>query len=226
MEYRGEILHLFRLFIQRIRSSTHSAKKGLTSNGIEEVLARRLESTIDKAQVFLEWLISFCRQCIQPGRTYYTACMSLKVILCLCEEDIFSDLNPEIKTTGVSGVHIELFSPGTVRLLINRLADGYDEVARMAFQLLEMVKDTNVISWMELYENGKKLCLNGRVDRSEGGAKVLLLCHRFSEVNGISGIWEEVWNSLELDVQSGELRSVATERALHGRLVALRYYHY
>jgi hypothetical protein len=105
------------------------------------------------------------------------------------------------------------------------LADPYDEVARLAYGLIERVRTPEMLPWKTLFETGKILCLSGRADKSEGGAKVLCLCQRFCEVNGYTNVWEEIWESIVVDVKTGDLRSVAMERPLHGRLVALRYHH-
>ena len=150
--------------------------------------------------------------------------MAMKVLLLLCEEDFFTDVKVEVKSAVVSGVHVTLFSKGMVRLLIDRLADAYDEVARMAYKLLEMIHSPEMIPWDTLYAKGKELCLSGRVDKSEGGAKVLVLCDQFKEVNGLAKIWDEVWESILNDITGGNLRTVAIEKPVHGRLVALRYF--
>ena len=223
-EFRGEILRSIRGLILRIRASTHSASKELErrisrlGNGTAE-----LTEIIENASQFIKWLVSFCGDCITPGRSYYTASMGLRTLHVISEEGFFIDLDVEVKSGVLSGVHVELFSEGMLRLLLDRLADAYDEVARMACWLVERIKEPEMIPWKNLYFMGRKLCLSGRADKSEGGARVLRLCQQFGAINGYTNIWEEVWESLVEDIKSGDVRNVAIEKPLHGRLVALRH---
>jgi hypothetical protein len=149
--------------------------------------------------------------------------MALKTMHMMCEEGFFTDLQVEVKSGVLSGVKVELCSPATIRCFLDRLADPYDEVARLVFGLIERVRKPEKLPWEKLLEIGKVLCLSGRADKSEGGARILCLCQKFVGVNGFGNIWEDVWESLTSDVKNGDLRSVAVERPLHGRLVALRY---
>ena len=223
-EFRIEILRSIRALILRLRASTHSTFKELEKRtsklGNVEV---ELTSILTEAKVFVKWLVGFCRECICPGRSYYTCSMALKTLHVLCEERFFTDLDMEFKSGVLSGVHVELFSPSMLRLLLDRLADGYDEVAELARWLIERIDDPTRIPWKSLYETGRDLCLSRRADKAEGGAKVLCLSQHFSKVNGYTNIWEDVWGSLVGDVQTGDLQSVAEETPLHGRLVALRF---
>ena len=223
-EFRGEILRSIRGLILRIRASTHSASKELERR-ISKLgnATAELTEIIDTASQFTKWLVSFCEECITPGRSYYTTSMGLRTLHVISEEGFFSDLDVEVKSGVLSGVHVELFSKGMLMLLLDRLADAYDEVARMACWLVERIKNPEIIPWKDLYFIGRKLCLSGRADKSEGGARVLCLCQRFEGINGYTNIWEEVWESLVDDIKSGDVQNVATERPLHGRLVALRY---
>jgi hypothetical protein len=51
----------------------------------------------------------------------------------------------------------------------------------------------------------------------------LSLCQRFQKISGYTAIWDELWESIIEDVKGGNLRNVAVEKPLHGRLIALRY---
>lgn len=176
-----------------------------------------------EAEDFVKWLVGFCGECICPGRSYSTCSMALKTLHVLCEEGFFTDLEVEVKSGVLCGVHVELFSPSMLRLLLDRLADGYDEVAKLSCWLIERIKDPETIPWKTLYDTGRELCLSRRADKAEGGARALCLCQHFGNVNGYTNVWEDVWESLVEDVNSGDLQLVAEEKPLHGRLVALRY---
>jgi hypothetical protein len=184
-EFRGEILRSIRGLILRIRASTHSASKELErrTSRLGNATAE-LTEIIENASQFIKWLVSFCGECITPGRSYYTTSMGLRTLHVISEEGFFIDLDVEVKSGVLSGVHMELFSKGMLRLLLDRLADAYDEVARMACWLVERIKEPEIIPWKNLYFMGRKLCLSGRADKSEGGARVLHLCQRFSAING------------------------------------------
>jgi hypothetical protein len=224
-EFRNDVLKSIRGLILRIRASTQSASKELEKRTSRLAnMAAELTEVLGTATRFMRWLVTFCRDCITPGRSYYTASMGLKTFHVLAEEGFCPDLDVEVKSGVLSGVHIDLFSKGMLRLLLDRLADPYDEVARLAYLLIVRIRDYEMVPWKALYSRGMELCLSGRADKSEGVAKVLCLCQQFGQDNGYVNIWEELWESLVADVKAGDLRSVAVERPLHGRLVALRYF--
>ena len=222
-EFRIEILRSIRGLILRIRASTHSSSKELDRN-ISKLgnTAEELTEIIENALQFIQWLVKFCGECVTPGRSYYTTSMGLKTLHIVSEEGFFTDLIVDVKSGVLSGVHVELFSKSMLRLVLDRLADPHDDVARLACWLVERIKEPEMIPWKTLYSTGNSLCLSGRADKSEGGAKILCLCQQFGEINGYTNIWEEVWESLVEDVKIGDIQSV--ERPLHGRLVALRYF--
>jgi len=223
-EFRVEVLRSIRNLLLRIRASTHSAAKELERR-ISKLgdITQKLKELLSSASSFVEWLVCFCGECITPGRTYPMASTALKTLHLLCEEGFVMDVDIEVKSGVLSGVHVKLFSEVRLRLLLDRLADPYDEVARLAGWLVERVKQPERIAWGKLFERGTELCLSGRADKSEGGARILRLVDQFSRINGIKNIWEHIWQSLVEDMKSGELRHVAAERSLHGRLVCLRY---
>jgi hypothetical protein len=223
-EFRVEILRSLRNLILRVRASTHASSREL-ERGRSKLgnAAAELDEIISVATRFVDGLLGFLRACIHPGRTFYTSSMALKTMHMMCEEGFFTDLQVEVKSGVLSGVKVELCSPATIRCFLDRLADPYDEVARLVFGLIERVRKPEELPWGKLLEIGKVLCLSGRADKSEGGARILCLCQKFVGVNGFGNIWEDVWESLTSDVKNGDLRSVAVERPLHGRLVALRY---
>lgn len=211
-EFRIEILRSIRGLILRIRASTHSTSKELDRN-ISKLgnQTAELRDILATSTNFINWLVQFCGESISPGKSFYTTSMALKTLVILAEEGFFTDLDVEVKSGVLSGVHVELFIGSMVRLMLDRLADAYDEVGRLAFWFIERIKQPDKIPWDELYETGKKLCLSGRADKSEGGAKILCLCQQFG-----MNIWEDVWESLIEDVKTGY-------KPLYGRLVALRY---
>ena len=223
-EFRIEILRSIRSLILRIRASTHSTSKELEKRTSKlGNIEAELTLILTEAGDFVKWLVGFCGECICPGRSYYSCSMALKTLHVLCEEGFFTDLEVEVKSGVLSGVHVELFSSSMLRLLLDRLADGYDEVAKLACWLIERIKDPAMIPWKTLYDTGRELCLSRRADKAEGGARALCLCQHFGKVNGYTNVWEDVWDSLVEDVKTGNLQLVAQEKPLHGRLVALRY---
>jgi hypothetical protein len=224
-EFRVEVLRSIRNLLLRLRASTHSAAKELERR-ISKLgnITEKLTELLDTASAFVDWLVRFCGECITPGRTFSMASMGLKTLHVLCEEGFLMDVNVEVKSGVLSGVHVELFSKVRLRLLLDRLVDPYDEVARLAAWLVQRVKHPERIPWGELFARGTKLCLSGRADKSEGGARVLRLVDQFSWINGIADVWEQVWDTLVEDIKSGDLTRVSGERPLHGRLVCLRYY--
>jgi hypothetical protein len=223
-EFRIEVLRVIRGLILRLRASTHSTSKELErrTSKLGNATAE-LTDLLQTATNFVHWLVIYCRDCLTPGRSYRTASMALKTLHIMSEEGFFTDLDVEVKSGVLSGVHVTLFTPPTLRLFLDRLADPYDEVARLACQLVERMKDPGMIPWGMLYSKGRELCLSGRADQSEGGAKVLSLCQQFDKANGYTKIWEEVWETVARDLKGGNLRDIAAEKPLHGRLVALRY---
>ena len=224
-EFRIEILRSVRSLVLRLRASTHSTLKELEKRTSKlGNLEAELTLILSEAEDFVKWLVGFCGECICPGRSYYTCSMALKTLHILCEEGFFPDLAVEVKSGVLSGVHVELFSPSMLRLLLDRLADGYDEVANLACWLVERIKDPEMIPWKTLYAKGMEFCLSGRADKAEGGARLLSLCQQFGKVSGYTNVWEDVWESLVADVNTGNLQLVAEERPLHGRLVSLRYF--
>ena len=223
-EFRIEILRSIRSLILRLRASTHSTLKELEKRTSKlGNIEAELTLILDEAEEFVKWLVGFCGECICPGRTYYTCSMALKTLHLLSEEEFFTDLEVEVKSGVLSGVHVKLFSSSMLRLLLDRLADGYDEVATLACWLIERIKDPDMVPWKTLYDKGMELCLSGRADKAEGGSRALCLCQHFGKVNGYSDVWENVWGSLVTDVNTGDLQLVAEKRPLHGRLVSLRY---
>lgn len=149
--------------------------------------------------------------------------MGLKILQIMAEEGFFTDLEIEVKSGVLSGVHVELFAKGTLVVFLNRLADPYDEVARLVYWFIERIKEPATITWEMLYKMGRELCLSRRADNAEGGAKVLSLCYKFSAINGRNSIWEEIWNSIVEDVKTEDLKRITIEKPLHGRLILLRY---
>lgn len=223
-EFRIEVLRVIRGLIQRLQASTRSLCKELERRTSK--LGNATAELTDLLQIatnFAHWLVRYCRESLTPGRSYYTASMSLKTLHCMCEEGFFSDIEVEGKSGVLSGVRLILFSPSMLRLLLDRLADAYDEVAKLACRLIERMKHPEMIPWDELCNKGLELSLSGRADNSEGGAKVLFLCKQFDKVNGYTNIWEDIWESVLRDLKCGSLRDVAVEKPVHGRLVALRY---
>lgn len=223
-EFRIEILRSTRVLLMRLRASTHSTVKELEKRASKlGNIAQELNEILTSAGLFIGWLVHFCKECITPGRSYYTASMGLRTLYLIGEEGLFTDLKVEVKSGVSSGVRVELFSHSMLRLLVDRLADPYDEVSRLAYGLLERIKDPEMMPLNYLFSKGRELCSSGRADKSEGGAKVLCLCQQFGEANGYKNVWEELWGSLVYDIETGNLRSVAEESPLHGRLIALRY---
>jgi hypothetical protein len=222
-EYRIDVLRSLRTLILRLRASTHAALKELDRQMSKlGNAATELSTILETSSKFVDWLAAFCRFCLTPGRSYYTTSMGLKTLHIMIEEGFFTDINVDVKTDLLSGIRLELFSKGTLLVLLDRLADPYDEVARLAFWILERVKDPALIPWSSLYTTGRKLCLSRRADKAEGGAKALHLSHLFAGVNGYIHIWEEIWESIIEDVRSGDLRRVTIQKPLHGRLILLR----
>jgi len=223
-ELRIDVLRSMRCLILRLRASTHAALKELERQTSKlGNAAAELSEIIQIASAFVRWLVAFCRFCTTPGRSYYTTSMGLKTLQILAEEGFFTDLIVDVKSGVLSGVHVELFSRGTLFVFLNRLADPYDEVARLVYWFIERVKEPATVPWEMLYQMGSKLCLSRRADNAEGGAKVLSLCDKFSGINGRTQIWEDVWNSIVEDIDFGELKRVTIEKPLHGRLILLRY---
>ena len=224
-EYRIEVLRSIRTLVLRLRASTHAALKELERQTSKlGNAAPELSTILETSSKFVDWFVAFCRFCLTPGRSYYTTSMGLKTLHIMIEEGFFTDVNVDVKSGILSGIHLELFSKGTLLLLLDRLADPYDEVARLAFWILERVKEPALIPWSSLYNSGRKLCLSRRADKAEGGAKALHLCYIFGRVNGYTQIWEEIWESIIEDVKCGDLRRVNIQKPLHGRLILLRYF--
>jgi hypothetical protein len=223
-EFRVETLRSIRNLLLRLRASTHSAAKDLERR-ISQLgdITQELRQQLARASRFVHWLVEFCGECVFPGRTFPMASMGLKTLHLLCEEGFLTDVDVEVKSGVLSGVHVKLFSEVRLRALLDRLVDPYDEVARLAGWLVERVMQPERIPWGELFERGRTLCLSGRADKSEGGARILRLVDQFSRVNGIEGVWEQVRKSLVNDIKGGDLNLVAGERPFHGRLVCLRY---
>jgi hypothetical protein len=223
-ELRIEVLRSMRNLILRIRASTHATLKELErrTSKLGNATAE-LSEILRTASQFVDWLVVFCRFCATPGRSYYTTSMGLKTLQIMAEEGLFTDMDVEVKSGVLSGVHVELFSKGTLLVFLDRLADPYDEVARLVYWFIERIKEPTVVPWDSLYRTGRQLCLSRRADKAEGGAKVLSLCQKFEAVHGRTKIWEEVWNSIIEDVEFGELRRITIEKPLHGRLILLRY---
>jgi len=223
-EFRVEVLRSIRNLLLRIRASTHSAAKDLERRTSKPGdITEKLKTLLSSASSFVDWLVRFCGECITPGRTYPMASTALKTLHLLCEEGFLMDVDVVAKPGVLSGVHAKLFSEVRLRLLLDRLVDPYDDVARLAGWLVERIKQPERIAWGKLFGRGTELCLSGRADKSEGGARVLRLVDQYSRINGITNVWENVWQSLVEDMKSGDLRRVAGERSLHGRLVCLRY---
>ena len=222
-EFRVEVLRSIRNLLLRIRASTHSASKELERRISKLGEIENLKELLSSAASFVGWLVRFCGECITPGRTYPMASTGLKTLHLLCEEGFLMDVDVVGKSGVLSGVQVKLFSEVRLRLLLDRLVDPYDDVARLAGWLVERIKQPERIAWGKLFGRGTELCLSGRADKSEGGARVLRLVDQFSRINGITNVWEQVWQSLVEDTKSGDLRPVAVERSLHGRLVCLRY---
>jgi hypothetical protein len=223
-ELRIEVLRSMRGLILRLRASTHAALKELErrTSKLGNATAE-LSEIIQIASAFIDWLVAFCRFCNTPGRSYYTTSMGLKTLQIMAEEGFFTDMSVDVKSGVLSGVHVELFSGGTLIVFLNRLADPYDEVARLVYWFIERIKEPETIPWEMLYKMGSQLCLSRRADNAEGGAKILSLCDKFATINGHTQIWEEVWKSIVEDVEVGELKKVTIEKPLHGRLILLRY---
>lgn len=223
-EFRVETLRSMRNLLLRLRASTHAAAKDLDRR-ISKLgdITQELTRQLARASGFVQWLVQFCGECVLPGRTFPMASMGLKTLRLLCEEGFLTDVDVEVKSGVLSGVHVSLFSEVRLRLLLDRLVDPYDEVARLAGWLVERIVQPERIPWGELFERGKDLCLSGRADKSEGGARIVRLVDQFSRVNGIEDVREQVWKSLVEDIKGGDLNLVAGEWPLHGRLVCLRY---
>jgi len=218
-EFRNELLKSLRNLILRVRSSTHSAAKeserriSKLGNHVAE-----LNDVLETATRFMKWFIEFCSESITPGRSYYTASMALKTLHIMADEGLFSDLDVDLRSGVLSGIKADLFSKSFLRVLMDRLIDPYEEVGALACGLIERIKDREMVPWDVLYSSGKVLCLSGRADKSDGGARVLNLCQRYGI--GFSNIWQEVWNSVSEDIGR---KTFVPDRPLHGRLVALRY---
>jgi hypothetical protein len=223
-EFRIDFIRSMRNLFIRVRASSFSGTKELEkkTSKLGNVEAE-LTDLIETAARFVHWLVRLCRDCLTPGRSYYSASMALKTLHIMCEEGFFTDVNIEVKSGVLSGVHIDLFSKPMLRVFLDRLADPYDEIARLTLWLIERIKTPQMIPWQTLYSSGVELCLSGRADKSEGGAKVLALCQQFEKVSGYSNVWEQVWESINRDLENENIWTISMEKPLHGRLIALRY---
>jgi hypothetical protein len=223
-EFRVEVTRSLRNLFLRVRSSSHAAAKELERRKSKlNNVDGEFDTILQTASSFIEWLVSFCRDCLTPGRTYYASSMALKTLCLMCEEGLIEDIDVEVKPSVLSGVRVSLFSRPMLSVLIDRLADPFEEVARLVYWLIERIKAPEMIPWDSLFSSGMLLNLSGRADKADGGARILALCQRFEEFNGQSELWETIFNSLSLDLEEKDIRKISVRRPLHGRLIALRY---
>lgn len=224
MQYRNDVLHTIHLFIKRIRATSYNARKEL-GNAQSRVANHEnvLQSILHNARKFTEWLVAYCRDCLTPGRTFYTTSMALDLLYILSTEEFFTDVDLGRPPSTTWGLHLKLFSKALVRLLIDRLADPYEGVARVALSLLSMMKDKKLIPLPELHSKGLELCNSVRTDRSQGGARALILCAKFQKESERKITWNNIAQSVNRDIEVGTLESLALKTPLQGRLVALRY---
>ncbi|KAK9334172.1 putative death-receptor fusion protein-domain-containing protein [Lipomyces starkeyi] len=240
-EFRNRVYGFMRQMTTRIRDSCYALareqKKCIIASNVSR--AKEIEAQIAANEKFLNGYLDYLRELLRPGSSYQRIHMSLKLLTVL----IRAGLDDRVDARWHEKNHIDfpfnipIFTPKTIRVLLDNLMNNYEDVRDTSINLLKMAPVA------ALLEDGvdKKLVVDGygekglrmtkglRGREGDGGARIVDFCYYLYGKLG-EGDWEAMFLNnfigiLESAIQEGErnLSSAVKDYPLHGYFTGLRF---
>ncbi|KAK9429678.1 putative death-receptor fusion protein-domain-containing protein [Lipomyces doorenjongii] len=241
-EFRNRVYGFMRQMTTRIRDSCYALARAqkkciITSNASR---AKEIEAQIAANVKFLNGYLDYLRELLRPGSSYQRIHMSLKLLKVL----IRAGLDDRVDAKWHEKNHIDfpfnipIFTPKTVRVLLDNLMNNYEDVRDASINLLKMAPVS------ALLEDGvdKKLVVDGygqkglrmikglRGREGDGGARIMDFCYYLYGKLGDGGDWEAKFLNnfigiLESAIQEAErnLSLAVKDYPLHGYFTGLRF---
>lgn len=202
-------------FMIRVRDSTYSGYK------------KNPKQVFDCDHQFMLDLIEKCRDLLLPSSTYSQMLIGYTFINKAIELDLDGQHPRNDKDNKLKfPFTVEIFDHHLMRLLFDNLNSNYEDIREMSLVMLLKCPGNVLETYLDdsnLLEVSKKLCLDLKSRKSEGGAKFFQLYCQFYSNNPqkVIFIFDLLLKELE-PIPDIDLNNLQREHQIHGILTSLR----
>ncbi|KAK9459013.1 putative death-receptor fusion protein-domain-containing protein [Lipomyces oligophaga] len=257
-EFRNRVFGLMRQLITRLRDSSYALtreKRKLQSkledskragNDMVEVeLQLELTAEVIKANMkFLQDYLNYLFELMRPGSSYQRTFMGLKLLHTLVRSGLDNRISPQWhdKNHLDFPFHISIFNHASVRILLDNLANNYEDIRALSETILKMapveslfvtasgIEINHTESVIDGYiEVGLRMITGLRGREGDGGARVIDLCYYLLKVISTTKslhleFLDSLLSSLDQSIAQAEINLPTAVRdfPLHGYFASLR----
>lgn len=244
--FRNQFYSFIRQFVFRIRASSYSMNKDSersVKKG-DEITAQKLSTEVEFVQEFVAWFIKYLERCIRPSAPYQYRYTGMLLIQLLANSGLADEIRPECyeKNHDFFPFKQPLYNQNIVRLLIDNIANNYEDVRATATKILKIAKLP--VPFIESYEQIDKLIdqsletISGMRGREgDAGARGLELAFNLYYNFPVSGenananigkcleLFEKILSRLEqeIDFSNNNMALAVREHPIHGFFTALAF---
>ena len=246
--FRGDVYTLMQRLMDRMRSVTAVVARTSSQHGkVDPEMALQALKTLALHRSFLKWLLKFLGSGLSPSANYQCHISALKVLLIVSRSGLDSSVASEHLSKSALGatwwpVHLEIATPGLLRLLLDLLMDPFEDVRQTAATILGTLNDSCLQARKGIRDQLVKalqraeasMLATGRADHADGVALLYALIYKQTDPSETSSqrswpsqaaLMSDLVGKLEnmLTIAKSELDSAVDKYQMHGILTSIRY---
>lgn len=244
--FRNQFYGFIRQFIFRVRASSYSIKKESEKSRKKGEIERsdKLLKEVDFIQQFFSWLVSYLERCLRPSAPYQFRYTSMLLVQLLANSGLDDEIRPECyeKQHDWFPFKLPVYNKNIVRLLIDNIANNYEDVRATASKILKIAKLP--IPHIESYDQIDELVFQSldtisgmRGREGDAGARGLELAFNLyfnfpvpkdnpnANIEKGLDLFEKVLSNLEdeINFSNRNLAIAVREHPIHGYFTALGF---
>lgn len=244
--FRNQFYSFIRQFVFRIRASSYSLNKDSErklKKGDKDS-AEKLSNEVQFVHDFVSWFIKYLERCLRPSAPYQYRYTGMLLIQLLANSGLDDEIRPECfeKNHDFFPFKEPVYNKTVVRLLIDNIANNYEDVRSTATKILKIAKLP--LPYIESYEKIDILVdqsletISGMRGREgDAGARGLELAFNLfynfpvtkenpnANIEQCTKLLEKILSKLEAEIEfsNKNLALAVRERPVHGFFTALGF---
>jgi hypothetical protein len=235
--FRNQVHGLIRQFIFRMRGYSYSMarearkRQKLIRNEQHQNLVDSYLKKVEQVKHFCHWFLGYLQDGIRPGSPYHCSFTGTQMIGLLVQSGLDNRVDSKYHEKGhiPFPFSIDIYTPSMVRLLVDNIANNYEDIRLHAVRVLLMaplpIPHLDTEDAINALAHKAAVMTSGMRGREgDGGAHIAELVYFLSQEKGVlylCSLVEDV--EAKIKIAREDLATAVRDHGVHGHYTSLRY---